>query len=61
MLKMHVLGHVKEKAASKTSLSCTGARAYVLVSAMPLVNVGFRIWSCAQAEVCVGGGTLFSF
>ena len=51
MLKRHVLGNVKEKAASKTSLSTTGVRAYAQVSAMPLVNVGFRIWNCAQAEV----------
>ena len=51
MLKWHVLGNVKEKAASKTSFSTTGIHAYAQVSAMPLVNVGFGIWSCAQAEV----------
>lgn len=51
MLKRHMLRNVKEKAASKTSLSTTDIRAYAQVSAMPLVNVGFVIWSSAQAEV----------
>jgi len=50
MLKRHMLGNVKEKVVSKT-LSTTGICAYAQVSAMPLVNAGFRIWSCAQAEV----------